>query len=177
MTEENRNLWISMAVHIQIKIKGNIPFHICNCEQMNRTVIRSVLNKTKKRANFLNSAQIACHCRWSWKLLQNIMTGDGTWVYGYNSANAIFATTTTKKSTNEWVKDHDVVGCILLCKGIVQYEFVTCGKDAKQKVVPEIFSAFEGCCEQEQPWLGTNHACNTTVLCLFSSLLISSYLA
>ena len=35
-------------------------------------------------------------------------------------------------------------------KGIVHHEFCTTWSDGKQTVVPGIFSAFEGCCAQEE---------------------------
>ena len=85
-----------------------------------------------------------------------------------------------QKSTDVSVKDQGAVGCVFfLLERQCPSWICTTWSHGKQTVVPEGFSAFEGCCAQEEVWIvgkpdQTRHHDNAPA---HVSLLIRSYLA
>ena len=57
-----------------------------------------------------------------------------------------------QNSTNESVKDQDVC-CVFWMERHCPSWIYTTWSDGKQTVVPGSFSAFEGCCAQEEAWI------------------------
>ena len=57
-----------------------------------------------------------------------------------------------QKSTDESVKYQGVVGCVFCLERHCPSWICTAWSDCEQKVVPVSFSAFEGCCVQEEAW-------------------------
>ena len=81
----------------------------------------------------------------------------GSWVWSWNQ-DAIVAVdekrvSSTKKSTDESVKDQGVVVCVFLLKSYCPSWICTTWSDGKQTVVPLSFSTFEECCAQEEAWI------------------------
>ena len=58
-----------------------------------------------------------------------------------------------KKRTDMSVKDQGVVGCVFWLERHCPSWICTTWSDGKQTVVPGSFSAFEGCCAQEEAWI------------------------
>ena len=62
------------------------------------------------------SQELLANANGNKNFLKNIITGDETWVYGYDVENAIVAVdgerASTKKSTDESVRDQGDVGCV-----------------------------------------------------------------
>jgi len=81
----------------------------------------------------------------------------GLWVWCWTQ-DAIVAVDgervfTTKKSTDESVKDQGDVGCVLWLESHSPSWICTTWSDGKQSVLTGSFSAFEGCCAQEEAWI------------------------
>ena len=79
------------------------------------------------------------------------------WVWCWNQ-DAIIAVdvgrvSSTRKSTNESVKDQGDAGCVFWWERHCPSWVCTMWSDGKQTVVPGIFSVFEGCCVQEKAWI------------------------
>jgi len=109
------------------------------------------------------SQELLANANGNENFLKNIITGDETWVYGYDVE--------TKMKSSQWMGkgsprqkkariSRSKIKVMLVVffdwKGIVYPEFVPRGQVVnkqlyrKQTVVPGSFSAFEGCCAQEQ---------------------------
>ena len=59
----------------------------------------------------------------------------------------------TKKSTDESVKDQGDVGCVVWLERHCPSWICTMWSDGKQTVLSGNFNVFEGCCAQEEAWI------------------------
>lgn len=78
--------------------------------------------------------------------LKNFLTGDETWVYGYDIETSQWVSSSSK-STNKSVKDQCEV-LFFYFKGIVLKSFYH-GTDSKHRSLPANSSTFKGCCAQK----------------------------
>ena len=59
----------------------------------------------------------------------------------------------TKKRADYSVKDQCDVGCVFWLERLCPSRICSTWSDGKQTVAPASFSAFDGCCAQEQSWI------------------------
>jgi len=134
------------------------------------------------------SQELLANANGNENFLKNIVTGDETWVYGYDVETKMQSSqwmgerfSSTKKSTDESVKDQGVVGCVFFLnwKGTAHHEFVPCGQMVNKQLYQEVLARLRDAVRRERSELWENQ---TWMLYhdnapAHASLLIRSYLA
>ena len=96
-----------------------------------------------------------CMCVCVWKFAANlvkILQRHFSYLTKH-TGRTVWASTSTKKSMDKLVRDQGAVGCVFWLERHCPSWICITWSGGKQTVVPGRFSAFEGCCAQEEAWI------------------------
>ena len=125
--------------------------------RVNAKFVPRLLTDDQKENRVEISQELLANANDNKNFLKNIITGDETWVYGYDVETKMQSSLCLgkgsprpTKSTDDSVKGQGVVGCVLRSERHCPSWICTTWSDGKQTVVPGSFRAFEGCCTQKE---------------------------
>lgn len=160
------------------KVAYELGMSIISCHQIlaEKNHMRSVcaqyvlhlMTGDQKENHFEISQELLSSANSHWNFLRNIITGDETWIYGYNVEVKIHSSKWVdggkgliaqkyKRTMDESVKDQRVVGCVFFKLWRLYPPWLcTTWSDGKLTVLPGGLRAFEGCYAQEKSELWGN---------------------
>jgi len=145
-----------------------------------------LLTDDQKENSVEISLELLTNANGNENFLKNIITGDGTWVYGYNVE--------TKMQSSQWMgkgyprpkkarmslsKIKVLLVVFLYWKGIVHHEFVPRGQMVNKQLCQEVLARLRDALRRKRPelWKNQNWMLHDVNAPAHPSLLIRSYLA
>ena len=103
--------------------------------------------------------------------LKNIITGDETWVYGYDVETKMLSSQWVEKGSprpkKAWMSRSKIKVMLVVFfdwKGILRHEFVPCGQMVNKQLYQEVLARLRDAVRRKRPELWENQTCCTMTM-------------